>query len=1149
MSDLDEELAALEKEVENENKVSNQNQKKPQNNYSNNKNININYGNNNNTNSNTTTKSKKVDYEDYGDNSNGLEDFLNDDNNDGFNNNKNSNYGNNYNNFNNNNNNNFNYNNNNNFNYNNYNNFNNNNYNNNFNNNYNNYNNNYNNYNNFNNYNNYNSPNNNFNNKNNKMNSNQNQQMNNRQNMNNMNSKENNYQNMNNPQSRQSYNNKNQSQTQKPQAQQNTKQSQPIQKQSQVQQNQKESKVQPQRQSKISQSKNSEINNEPVEDIYPEKQENMYHKVDEMKSLTVLEEEIALCDKIIAFKKKKGLDYDDWETKKDLAELKINNTKALIENGNMDFEGYKKLIIGELQYEKKILKFTENDKKSKPYELKEIKRRIERRIEVIGKELTQNPEEDNDEEEKTEKKDEAPNNNSQKAGDTQLHNDNQNKVMNQNNQSNKQKINNKVEINDKLGPQDSEPKNNEENKQIENPHQQAQHGQHHHSNPQDQPQKQPIQNGENKIKVPPQYIIQKKVLVTDPKTGKQGYIIKNVVDPRYEQALKQKQIQQNQATTQNQQHHHKQAPTPQNQQHTIQKKVLVTDPKTGKQGYVIKTYPDPRYAQAQKQNIVPQNQTKVNLQKPSANDTKIEGTQPNTKKNPENPGVKNQNVKQNQQASEINKEEKEKYQKYVNALIKEYTEAKEYFKKTGFEKQLAKSREDLKILVYAKQKIDYKNYKEVKLSSLPKPITPEYIFGYTENERMEKFKIVLSQLIKDKNDIEQKTKSILEKLQKLKRKELEKAKEAVKPKLDELKTKKEKIVKLMDGLKEKFKDKWTPAPLYQKCTEQEQIEKVSYEGCKYGLNIKVGKTDYDKDKLSLIIMVEASKSRVLKKEIKLKELGDFNEEFKWEFTGDEWKNIYKSFLFVELYREHVFSTDKKGSGKVDLNNLRRGVPIKSDCKFEIESKRVEPIVNFIITPIMPQGKKYYETISKEAIRITKIFPPFTGKQHIELDNSNNKPKPATVPKKEGNETKNPSPVNNNTTGTDKDGKEPIIDKSKFKPEELEDVDIIDNLNSLKVLEFKINELEAKIKKIDGRTPRELLQKKIKMNYKKKQIEEGMGDGSISPKDYMEFMKIQLEHDQLLAMYMKQNNQQEKMKTVLGRVVLIKQEMEELKKFI
>ena len=116
----------------------------------------------------------------------------------------------------------------------------------------------------------------------------------------------------------------------------------------------------------------------------------MYHKVKEMKSLTVLEEEIALCDKIIAFKKKRGLDYDEWENKKEMAELQLNNTKTSIESGLMDFEGYKKLILGELQYEKKILKFTEMDKKSKPNELKEIKRRIEQRIEVISKELTQN---------------------------------------------------------------------------------------------------------------------------------------------------------------------------------------------------------------------------------------------------------------------------------------------------------------------------------------------------------------------------------------------------------------------------------------------------------------------------------------------------------------------------------------------------------------------------------------------------------------------------------------------------------------------------------------------------------------------------------------------------------------------------------------
>ena len=144
-------------------------------------------------------------------------------------------------------------------------------------------------------------------------------------------------------------------------------------------------------------------------------------------------------------------------------------------------------------------------------------------------------------------------------------------------------------------------------------------------------------------------------------------------------------------------------------------------------------------------------------------------------------------------------------------------------------------------------------------------------------------------------------------------------------------------------------------------------------------------------------MLEVNKSKVLKKEVRLKQLGDFNEEWLWEFTSEEFKNIPKTFLYVELYREHTFSTDKKGSGKIDLNSIRRGATIKIDCKLEIESKRVEPIINFIITPVMPKGKKYYETVSKEAIRLTKIYPPFLGKQQVEIENQNtNKQYPTTT---------------------------------------------------------------------------------------------------------------------------------------------------------
>ena len=734
---------------------------------------------------------------------------------------------------------------------------------------------------------------------------------------------------------------------------------------------------------------NKGTSNDSAEDIYPEKQEEMYHKLKEMKSLTVLEEEMALCEKIILFKKKKGLDYDTWETKKGLAELQLNNTKTMIENGNIDFEEYKKIIIGELQYEKKILNFTKMDKKSKPNELKEIIRRINRRIDVIGKELTQNPEEDNGEEENPEPMDNPTDTNIQNK---QMPNRSNLKPQQSNVKQQKQSQGSNMNF---LGPQDSMPDSRE-----------------------------------------------------------------NISKP----------------------------PKPKEQHHE-------------------------------------------QMQKPS----------------------QNKNANSNPQNQIANKEEEEKYKQLINGLIREYNEAKEYFKRNGREKLENKSREDLKILLLAKQKADSGKYKEIKLSSLPKPITPEYIYGYSEKERAVRFKIVFTQLNNDKNHIEQKMKSILEKMQKLNKKELEKAKAVVMPKLNEDKVKKDNLIKLMNALKVKLEDKWTPAPEFEKTTQEDKIEKVSYEGCKFGLHIKVGKINYDKDKLSLVVILEASQNRSLKKEVQLKQIGDFNEEWRWEFTGEEWKNIPKTCLYVGLYRQHTFSNDKKGDAKISLSNLKKGASTKFDCKIEIESKRIEPIITFIVTPILPHGKKYYEPIIKEIIKITKIYPAFTGKSQPAPQNqkSNIPSRPPAVHQAPQNPA--PTKTNNNKNNAVpppvKTQNEIIIDKSKFKPEELIDVDIIDNLNSLKVLDYKIKEIEIKIKKIDGRTPKEILQKKVKMKFKKKQLEDGMADGSISPKDYMEFMRIQLEHDQLLATYMKQNQQEDKMKTVMGRIVLIKQEMEELKKYM
>ena len=64
-----------------------------------------------------------------------------------------------------------------------------------------------------------------------------------------------------------------------------------------------------------------------------------------------------------------------------------------------------------------------------------------------------------------------------------------------------------------------------------------------------------------------------------------------------------------------------------------------------------------------------------------------------------------------------------------------------------------------------------------------------------------------------------------------------------------------------------------------------------------------------------------------------------------------------------------------------------------------------PFLIFLITPIMPEGKKIYETIQKESIKITKIYPAFTGKQQVELSSgentqaTNQQPKTVVVQKK------------------------------------------------------------------------------------------------------------------------------------------------------
>jgi len=121
-----------------------------------------------------------------------------------------------------------------------------------------------------------------------------------------------------------------------------------------------------------------------------------------------------------------------------------------------------------------------------------------------------------------------------------------------------------------------------------------------------------------------------------------------------------------------------------------------------------------------------------------------------------------------------------------------------------------------------------------------------------------------------------------------------------------------------------------------------------------------------------------------------------------------------------------------------------------------------------------------------------------------------------------------------------------IDKSEFKSEELNDPDCIDCLNTLMVLDFKINKYEEIRNKIDGRTPRELMQRIVKMKCKMQSITDSLGE-DISPQDYLTLLKTTFAHDKKLVDYFNQEKNIEKSKLVSERLPLIVKETEELMK--
>jgi hypothetical protein len=677
--------------------------------------------------------------------------------------------------------------------------------------------------------------------------------------------------------------------------------------------------------------------NNKIEDKYPLQQEKIFHRINQMKSLTVLEKEIEVCKMIIAYKKKNNLESKEWENKIEQANKQLNDIKLKVENNEMDIEAYKKTIEDELKYEQKLLDvYLPKDQTSTQLQKDTIKKRINIRILVINKEI----------------KDSS----------------NENEVP-------------KNEI--KKEEQKEEPK--------------------------------------NEIKEEP----------------------------------------------------------------------------------------------------------------------KDENKDPNVEK-----------------------------AKYIDLLLQQYLSARNYFKENELKEQEKDSINKCKDIINAKKEIQLGNIESIDLNLLPTPIKPEYIYGYSNDERTTKFKEIIAEIVKQKEEIVEKKTSYNDKLSKLKKRELEKMKDQAKQVLDSYQSKIDKFDSEIEDIKEKMKNKWIPAPDYCNMPEEEKIEKINKDIPEYTMRIHFGKTDYDKDNIYLKVKLDLGEKE-MNKEVKLKSDKNFDETWDWTFEKREFKSLHRKCLEIQMERSYWYKlggTDVKGNMKVELKNLKDSIKIEGNYKMELQSKRASPSIEIKIELRSPFVDKVYETITKEVFTIKKIYPPFNPKaaeipggptiipkkvkkEETKPKEEETKPKEEEIKPQEEEKTK-PKPKKEEEKPKEEKPKETNkVDRSMFTEEELADIDGIDYLNSLKVLEHKLKILEDQIAKISGRTPREIMQKKVKMSCKIKLMKQQLENGDVSPKDYFTLLSQQMVHDRQLFALFKQEKDLKNAKIVAERIKIMMEEMNELKDII
>ena len=511
-------------------------------------------------------------------------------------------------------------------------------------------------------------------------------------------------------------------------------------------------------------------------------------------------------------------------------------------------------------------------------------------------------------------------------------------------------------------------------------------------------------------------------------------------------------------------------------------------------------------------------------------------------------------------------EEKKRINDVVVDRLNEYRAALDYFKSNELAEQRLDATNKAKLICIELKKIQDGKWKEVNEFKLPDPVTPEYIYGYKKEERNERFKKIILDYDKQRKEVTAEINAKIEVFKKMPPAKFKKIKDAATKDLNAMKARKENFDKLINLLKQYYQDSWTPAPLFVEQDKEIKSEKVDKDIPEFQLRIIFGKTTYNKDKSIYLIVRYPEKN--LEKKFEQKKPGNWEQQIDWKFDKSDFKAIYRNKFHVEIWEKRFLLKDTlKGQFEMEPKELKNQLEVTKDWKITLEDGKTDQTAQVTFKVHSPCKEPVYSIDTKQVLQVTKIYKPFNLKGNnanqsaikmdiqtpqVSLSASNNTPQ--ATPTAGGKrpvkpQAQAPKPKPGGKPGAGAAPKKPQgapIDKSQFKEEELNDPDCLDCLNTLSVLQFKQNKYEEIRNKIDGRTPRELMQRIVRIKCKYQTLEESLGD-EISPQDYLTLLKVTFDHDKKLAEYFKQIGDKEKFILVNERLPLIFKETEELMK--